>query len=72
VVEESGLAQVQLNWRRDGSQRRADMAAEDRFWTAPLGPFERSGNVVWWIRATDIRGNTTLSPTQTLPVVACK
>jgi hypothetical protein len=72
VVEESGLAQVQLSWRaRDGIQRTVGMGEEARSWSASLGPFERSGNVAWWIRATDIRGNTTLSPTQTLPVVAC-
>jgi hypothetical protein len=72
VVEESGLAQVQLNWRtRDGAERMVEMAEEARSWSAPLGPFEGPGDVAWWIKATDIRGNTTLSPTQTLPVVAC-
>jgi hypothetical protein len=72
VVEESGLVHVQLHWRtRDRAERMVDMAEEARSWSAPMGPFEGPGNVAWWIEATDIRGNTTLSPTQTLPVVAC-
>jgi hypothetical protein len=72
VVEESGLAQVRLHWRLpDRTERMVEMAEEAQRWSAPLGPFEGPGNVVWWISATDIRANTTLSPTQILPVVAC-
>ena len=72
VVEESGLAYVELHWRtRDRAVRVVEMAEEARSWSAPMGPFEGPGDVAWWIEATDIRGNTTLSPTQTLPVVAC-
>lgn len=72
AVEESGMAGVQLHWRtRDQTVRMVEMAEEARSWSAPMGPFEGPGNVAWWIRATDIRGNTTLSPTQILPVVAC-
>jgi hypothetical protein len=72
VVEESGLAQVQLHWRLpDRTERMVEMAEEAQRWSAPLGPFDGPGNVVWWIAATDIRANTTLSPTQILPVVAC-
>jgi hypothetical protein len=74
VVEESGLATVQLHWVRDGNrgQQVSPMSAENQSaYRGALGPFNTPGHVHWWMSAVDIRNNRVETPRQELRVGGC-
>ena len=78
VVEESGIAAVEVHWIRPGmaEQGRAEqispMSNEGQAaYLGALGPFDTPGDVRWWVSAVDIRGNRVASAPQVLPVSGC-
>lgn len=74
VVEESGLASVQLHWvrRRSTVEQVSPMTAEAQSsYRGALGPFDTPGRVHWWVTAVDIRNNRVESSRQELPVGGC-
>ena len=73
VVEESGVAAVELHWTRPGSAEQVSpMSSESGAqYLGALGPFDVPGDVRWWISAVDIRNNRSASPPQTLRVRSC-
>jgi DNA-directed RNA polymerase specialized sigma24 family protein len=74
IVEESGIAAVELRWIRAGhkvaqvSPMTADVPSSYR---GALGPFDTPGRIQWWITAVDIRNNRVQSPPQELRVGGC-
>jgi DNA-directed RNA polymerase specialized sigma24 family protein len=73
IVEESGLAAVELHWRRDGGvEQVSPMSAEAQSsYRGALGPFDTPGHVHWWISAVDIRNNRVQTARQELRVGGC-
>jgi hypothetical protein len=72
VVEESGIARVELHWRPPArAEQVAPMTGEATSFLGALGPFTKAGDVPWWVSATDIRGNRTTSSPQVLRVSGC-
>jgi hypothetical protein len=73
IVEESGLASVDLHWLRPGTvEQVSPMSAEAQAsYRGALGPFDTPGDVRWWVSAVDIRNNRADSPPQVLRVVSC-
>jgi hypothetical protein len=71
IVEEAGLASVQLHWRAGlQGEITAPMQEDKGVQRGTLGPFP-AGSVVWWVTATDLRNNIATTPQQTLHVAAC-
>ena len=73
VVEESGVAAVELHWVRPGLvEQVSPMSSEGQAdYLGALGPFDTPGDVRWWVSAVDIRNNRALSPPQVLQVSSC-
>jgi hypothetical protein len=73
VVEESGIASVQLHWTRPGAAEQVSpMSGETgASYLGALGPFEVPGDVHWWVSAADIRNNRSASAAQVLRVGSC-
>lgn len=74
VIEESGLASVQLHWVRHGieAEQVSPMSAETQSaYRGALGPFNTPGHVHWWMTAVDIRNNRVATPQQELRVGDC-
>jgi Viral BACON domain len=73
VVEESGLAAVELHWLRPGvAEQVTPMSNEAQTsFLGALGPFDTPGAVQWWVSAVDIRNNRGESPHQVLQVSSC-
>lgn len=73
VVEESGLAAVDLHWSRPGMPEQVSPMSTDgqSSYRGSLGPFDTPGDVRWWVSAADIRDNRAASPSQVLRVGSC-
>jgi hypothetical protein len=74
IVEESGVASVELHWSRPGmADQVSPMTAEAgaSSYLGALGPFDTPGDVRWWVAAADIRNNRAASPPQVLRVASC-
>ena len=73
IVEESGLAAVELHWARPGkAEQVSPMSSEGQAsYLGALGPFDTPGDVQWWVSAVDIRNNRAESPHQVLRVSSC-
>lgn len=74
IVEESGIAAVELHWIRDGTKlaQVSPMTADaPSSYRGALGPFDTPGHIHWWITAVDIRNNRVQSPPQELRVGGC-
>jgi hypothetical protein len=78
VVEESGLAAVELHWARPGkaelgrAEQISPMSTDGQSsYRGALGPFDTPGDVQWWVTAADIRNNRAASPPQVLRVGSC-
>ena len=73
IVEESGVATVELHWVRDpqGPQVSPMSAEAPSTYRGALGPFDTPGPVHWWVTAVDIRNNRVQSPPQQLRVGGC-
>jgi len=73
VVEESGLAAVELHWARPGKAEQVSPMSTDgqSSYRGALGPFDTPGDVRWWVSAADIRNNRAASPPQVLRVGSC-
>ena len=73
IVEESGLAAVELHWARPGkAEQVSPMSSEGQAsYLGALGPFDTPGDVQWWVSAVDIRNNRAVSPPQALRVGSC-
>jgi hypothetical protein len=73
VVEESGLAAVELHWARPGKAEQVSPMSTDgqSSYRGALGPFDTPGDVRWWVTAADIRDNRAASPPQVLRVGSC-
>jgi hypothetical protein len=73
IVEESGIASVELHWTRSGAaeQVNAMSGASGASYLGALGPFEVPGDVRWWVSAADIRNNRSASAPQVLRVGSC-
>ncbi len=74
IVEESGLAAVELHWSRNGlpEQVSAMSAEAPSSYRGALGPFDTPGHVDWWVSAVDIRNNRVQSPPQELRISGCR
>jgi hypothetical protein len=73
VVEESGIRHVEVHWRGpDQFEQMADMTgAGPSLFVGSFGPFPTAGDVDWWVSATDIRENSTISTPESLRVSGC-
>ncbi|HEY4408527.1 MAG TPA: hypothetical protein VGO87_01490 [Acidimicrobiia bacterium] len=73
VVEESGIAAVELHWARPGvAEQVSPMSNEGQAsYLGALGPFDTPGDVRWWVSAVDIRDNRGASAPQVLQVSGC-
>jgi hypothetical protein len=78
IVEESGVAAVELHWVRPGAAEQgrteqiSPMSGESgASYLGALGPFDTPGDVRWWVSAVDIRNNRAASPPQILKVGSC-
>lgn len=73
VVEESGIAAVDLHWARSGMAEQVSPLSGDSksSYLGALGPFDTPGDVRWWVTAVDIRNNRAASPPQLLRVGSC-
>jgi hypothetical protein len=73
IVEESGIAAVELHWTRPGMAEQVSPMSGDTksSYLGALGPFDTRGDVRWWITAVDIRDNRAASPPQVLRVGSC-
>lgn len=73
IVEESGVAAVELHWVRPGRPEQVSPMTGDSksSYLGALGPFDTPGDVRWWITAVDIRNNRAASPPQVLRVGSC-
>ena len=73
VVEESGLAAVDLHWVRPGeAEHVSPMSGESpASYLGALGPFDTPGDVQWWVTAVDIRNNRASYQPQPLRVSSC-
>ena len=73
VTDGVGVASVVLGWRTPDDQEHttAMVSAGGSVWQAELGPFHASGDVAWWIVATDTGGNDTRTSDHALSVVLC-
>jgi hypothetical protein len=71
VIDESRLARVTLTWTGAGGSGQAIMSRSGSEWVARMGPFTTGGQVSFRVRATDSRGNTTLSPVGTANATTC-
>jgi len=73
IVEESGIAAVELHWSRPGRAEQVSPMSGDAksSYLGALGPFDTPGDVRWWVAAVDIRNNRAASPPQVLRVGSC-
>ena len=73
VVEESGVAAVELHWVRPGTVEQVSPMSTggQASYLGALGPFDTPGDVRWWVSAVDIRDNRVASAPQVLPVSGC-
>jgi hypothetical protein len=73
IVEESGVAAVELHWVRSGmAEQVSPMSGETgASYLGALGPFDTVGDVRWWVSAVDIRSNRSASGPQVLRVGSC-
>ena len=73
VVEESGVAAVELHWVRPGTVEQVSPMSTggQASYLGALGPFDTPGDVRWWVSAVDIRNNRATSPPQVLRVGSC-
>jgi len=73
IVEESGVATVELHWARPGRPEQVSPMSGDSksSYLGALGPFDTPGDVRWWVTAIDIRNNRAASPPQVLRVGSC-
>ncbi|HYH51329.1 MAG TPA: hypothetical protein VEG38_17415 [Acidimicrobiia bacterium] len=73
IVEESGVATVELHWVRPGRPEHVSPMSGDSksSYLGALGPFDTPGDVRWWVTAVDIRNNRAASPPQVLRVGSC-
>jgi len=73
IVEESGLAAVELHWVRPGTAEQVSPMSGQApaSYLGALGPFDTPGDVRWWVSAVDIRNNRAVSPPQVLRVGSC-
>lgn len=73
IVEESGVATVELHWARPGLREQVSPMSGDAksSYLGALGPFDTPGDVRWWVTATDIRNNQAASAPQVMRVGSC-
>jgi hypothetical protein len=73
VVEESGIGHAELHWRGpDGTEQVAEMVGDGpSSFLGLLGPLSTAGDYLWWVSATDIRGNASTSGPEPLRVSGC-
>jgi hypothetical protein len=73
IVEESGVATVELHWVRPGRPAQVSPMTGDSksSYLGALGPFDTPGDVRWWVTAVDIRNNRAASAPQVLRVGSC-
>jgi hypothetical protein len=64
---------VGLGWRRPDQQEHTVVMTSTGpgVWQGGLGPFPASGNIEWWVVATDAGGNRTRGIDRVLPVLDC-
>ena len=73
VTDGSGVASVALGWRTPDHQEHtlAMTSAGAGVWEGELGPFPASGDIAWWVAATDAGGNRARNVDRVLRVLDC-